>query len=93
VLKVLERHECNENTKNLHLNFVNSPHLNGLGTILQIPTACTGGTGTDTKNSSTTRYQCDNRRYGTTRRPCTVLRRTLRTLGPTLWEMKLDNIV
>jgi hypothetical protein len=80
VLKGLERHKCNVNTKNFYLNFVNSPHLDGLGTILQIPTACTGCTGTDTKNSSTTRYQCDRLRYGTTQRPCTVLCRTLRTL-------------
>jgi tetratricopeptide (TPR) repeat protein len=83
VLKGLERHKCNVNTKNFHLNFVNSPHLDGLGTILQIPTTCTDSTGTDTKISSTTRYQCDKRRYGTTQRPCTVLCRTLRTLlGP-----------
>jgi hypothetical protein len=80
MLKGLERHKCNVNIKNFYLNFVNSPHLDCLGTILQIPTACTGCTGTDTKNSGTTRYQCDKRRYSTTQRPCTVLCRTLRTL-------------
>jgi hypothetical protein len=80
VLEGLQRHKCNVNTKNSYLNFVNSPHLDSLGTILQIPTACIGGTRTDTQNSSTTRYQRDKRRYGTTQTPCTVLCRALRTL-------------